>query len=67
MAKKKISIKAYIAKNFDPDGAPCERTVRRWCERQDIRAKKIGGRWYILEDQEEQTVNPLVAKVLSAA
>lgn len=67
MSEKKISIKAYIAKYFDPDGAPCERTVRRWCERQEIKATKIGARWYVIVDNKpEKVVSSLVAKVLAA-
>ena len=64
--KKLISIEGYINKEFDPDGAPSPITVRRWCNKGEIPARKIGGQWYIeRNDQIQTTGNPLVDKVLA--
>lgn len=60
---KKITINEYRQREFAEGSAPTERTVRNWCQDQEIPAKKLGGKWYILV--EEKKVNPLVAKVLA--
>lgn len=62
---KLISIQGYIDKTFDPMGAPSPHTVRRWCVEGKIIAKKIGGIWFIVQQEEKDSTNDLVNKVLA--
>ena len=63
---KLISIQGYIEKEFDPISAPSPATVRRWCAKGEVSAKKTGRAWYIVRDLSIQsTGNPLVDKVLA--
>jgi hypothetical protein len=46
---------------------PSEQTVRRWCEHGDIPAKKIGGQWFVMVNEELRTTgDDLVDSVLKS-
>ena len=63
---KKQSIKEFIDENFTPGSAPSPITVRRWCEKGEIKATRLAGRWWVIVDDSIQaTGNELIDRVLA--
>lgn len=58
-----VSPQEFI-KQFSPDSAPSEHTVRRWIDQRTIPGRKIGGRYFVDEDAFFARGNPIVEKVL---
>lgn len=65
---KKVTIKKWIEREFEPKSAPDERTVRRWCASGVLPAVQIGKTWYIYQDlADTATGNDLADQVLKAS
>lgn len=66
---KLVSLKDWLEARFEKP--PSLRTARRWCENNDIPAKKIGKSWFVDPSKEMQqtgqkSVDDLVDRVLKA-
>lgn len=67
---KLVSLKDWLESRFEKP--PSLRTARRWCEKQEIPAKKIGRDWFVDPTKEMQqsgnkSVDDLVNNVLKAS
>lgn len=66
---KLLSLEKWISSRFDDP--PSLRTARRWCEKGEIPAKKIGKCWFVdstkeIQQSSNKSVDELVNRVLQA-
>lgn len=64
---KLMPIPQWQRKYFAEGGAPDEVTVRRWLRTDQLPGRKLGGTWYIDEDQWLAAGDELVRRVLERA
>lgn len=57
---------AWAEKYFAEESRPPETTLRRWMQKGDVPAKKIGGSWFIDEHEWLAGGDALVERVLKA-
>lgn len=63
---RQITPAEYRERFFSPESRPTIRTVRRWCDRGLLPAKRIGANWYIDVDRlDSDETDPLVKKILT--
>lgn len=64
---KLIDVHEFLDTYYSERSRPSARTVRNWCEKQQLPARQIGGKWFIDQeafeaDEDEELIN----KVLNA-
>lgn len=59
----KLTIPAWIEREFNPDSQPTINTVRRWTREGKIPAKRIGRRLYIDSSVSLKTIHENVARI----
>lgn len=65
MAGKLMTVREWRERYFTAASAPSELTVRRWLQSGEVPGRKIGGNWYVDEQEWLAGGDELVARVLA--